>query len=160
MLNKLLIAIDGSECSQGAIEYVGRQFSVNRDLRVTILHVLPYPPAPFWDDGHILTEGEKASRNEVIEKWLANQRTKLEPLFQEAVEILISRGIKPEQIEKKSISDSTDVAESILEEARDGAYQTLVLGRCGLSASKRFLMGSVTTKIVNHGAGIAICVVE
>jgi nucleotide-binding universal stress UspA family protein len=159
-VNRMLIAIDGSECSKGAVEYVGRQFSSNRDLRISLLHVLPYPPAPFWDDGHILSEGEKTLRNQVIEKWLANQRAKLDPLFKEAVELLISLGIKPEQIEKKSISDSTDVAESILEEARDGGYQTLVLGRCGLSASKRFLMGSVTTKIINHGAGIAICVVE
>ncbi len=159
-MNKMLIAIDGSDCAKRAVEYVGRQFAANRDLRISLLHVLPYPPAPFWDDGHILSEAEKALRNQVIEKWLTNQRTKLEPLFKEAAEILISQGIKPEQIEKKSISDSTDIAESILEETRDGGYQTLVLGRCGLSASKRFLMGSVTTKIINHGAGIAICVVE
>ncbi len=159
-MNKMLIGIDGSDCAKGAVEYVGRQFAANRDLRISLLHVLPYPPAPFWDDGHILSEAEKALRNQVIEKWLANQRAKLEPLFKEAAEILISQGIKPEQIEKKSISDSTDIAESILEETRDGGYQTLVLGRCGLSASKRFLMGSVTTKIINHGAGIAICVVE
>ncbi|MGE5300994.1 MAG: universal stress protein, partial [Acidobacteriota bacterium] len=144
----MLIGIDGSDCAKGAVEYVGRQFGANRDLRISLLHVLPYPPAPFWDDGHILSEAEKALRNQVIEKWLANQRAKLEPLFKEAAEILISQGIKPEQIEKKSISDSTDIAESILEETRDGGYQTLVLGRCGLSASKRFLMGSVTTKII------------
>jgi len=156
----MLLAIDGSQCSMRAVDYAGRQFSGNRDLRITLLHVLPYPPAPFWDDGHILTEEEKTARNKVIEKWLVNQRAKLEPLFHEAVEILIAKGIGPEQIEKKSISDSTDVAESILEEARDGGYQTLVLGRCGLSASKRFLMGSVTTKIVNNGSGIAICIVE
>ena len=159
-MNKMLVAIDGSQCSMRAVDYAGRQFSGNRDLRVTLLHVLPYPPAPFWDDGHILSEQEKAARNSVIEKWLVNQRAKLEPLFKEAVELLIGQGIGPEQIEKKSISDSTDVAESILEEARDGGYQTLILGRCGLSASKRFLMGSVTTKIVNNGSGIAICIVE
>ena len=159
-MNKMLVAIDGSQCAMRAVDYAGRQFSGNRDLRITLLHVLPYPPAPFWDDGHILSEQEKAARNSVIEKWLVNQRAKLEPLFKEAVELLIGQGIGPEQIEKKSISDSTDVAESILEEARDGGYQTLILGRCGLSASKRFLMGSVTTKIVNNGSGIAICIVE
>jgi len=159
-MNKMLVAIDGSQCAMRAVDYTGRQFSGNRDLRITLLHVLPYPPAPFWDDGHVLSEDEKAARNSVIEKWLANQRAKLEPLFKKAVEMLIGKGIGPEQIEKKSISDSTDVAESILEEARDGGYQTLVLGRCGLSASKRFLMGSVTTKIVNNGSGIAICIVE
>ncbi len=159
-MNKMLIAIDGSQCAMRAVDYVGRQFSGNRDLRIILLHVLPYPPAPFWDDGHILSDEEKTARNKVIETWLANQRAKLEPLFSEAVEILIGKGIGPEQIEKKSISDSTDVAESILEEARDGEYQTLVLGRCGLSASKRFLMGSVTTKIINNGTGVVICVVE
>jgi nucleotide-binding universal stress UspA family protein len=159
-MNKMLIAIDGSQCSMRAVVYAGRQFSGNRDLRITLLHVLPYPPAPFWDDGHILSDEEKAVRNKVIETWLTNQRAKLEPLFQEAVELLIGKGIGPEQIENKSISDSTDVAESILEEVIDGGYQTLVLGRCGQSASKRFLMGSVTTKIVNNGSGIAICIVE
>ena len=159
-MNKMLVAIDGSQCAMRAVDYAGRQFSGNRDLRITLLHVLPYPPAPFWDDGHVLSEQEKAARNSVIEKWLVNQRAKLEPLFKEAVELLIGQGIGPEQIEKKSISDSTDVAESILEEARDGGYQTLILGRCGLSASKRFLMGSVTTKIVNNGSGIAICIGE
>jgi nucleotide-binding universal stress UspA family protein len=159
-MNKMLVAIDGSQCAMRAVDYAGRQFSGNRELRITLLHVLPYPPAPFWDDGHILSEEEKTARNQVIEKWLANQRAKLEPLFREAAELLIGKGIGPEQIEKKSISDSTDVAESIIEEARDGGYQTLVLGRCGLSASKRFLMGSVTTKIVNNGSGIAICIVE
>ena len=159
-MNRMLIAIDGSECSIRAVDYVARQFSCNRDLQITLLHVLPYPPAPFWDDGHVLSEEEKTERNKVIEKWLANQRAKLEPVFGKAVEMLLGQGIGPEQIGKKSVSDSTDVAQSILEEARDGGYRTLVLGRCGLSASKKFLMGSVTTKIVNHGAGLAICVVE
>jgi nucleotide-binding universal stress UspA family protein len=159
-MNKMLIAIDGSESAKRAVAYAGGQFSSNRDLRITLLHVLPYPPAPFWDDGHILSDEEKTGRNKVIETWLTNQRAKLDPLFNEAVKILIGKGIGPEQIEKKSISDSTDVAESVLEEVRDGGYQTLVLGRRGLSASKRFLMGSVSTKIVNNGAGLAICIVE
>jgi nucleotide-binding universal stress UspA family protein len=159
-MNKILIAIDGSQCSRRAVEYIGRQYSGNRDIRITLLHVLPYPPAPFWDEGHMLSDEEKASRDHVIEKWLINQRAKLEPLFQETAEVLIGKSIGREQIEKKSISDSSDVAGSILEEVRDGGYHTLVLGRCGLSASKRFFMGSVTTKIVNHGSEIAICIVE
>ena len=159
-MNKMLIAIDGSHSAMRAVDYAGRQFSGNRDLRITLLHVLPYPPAPFWDDGHILSDEEKSARDQVIETWLTNQRAKLGPLFNEAVGILIGKGIDPGQIEKKSISDSTDVAESVLEEVRDGGYQTLVLGRRGLSASKRFLMGSVSTKVVNNGSGTAICIVE
>ncbi len=159
-MRNLLVAIDGSECAFNAVDYVGRQFSGINDLNITLLHVLPYPPAPLWDDGHILSREEKESREKVITTWLNNQKSKVEPIFKKATDILTGEGLKQHQIKTKSISDSIDIAGSILEEARDGGYQTLVLGRCGLSPSKKFLMGSITTKIVNHGAGIAICVVE
>ena len=53
----MLIAIDGSNCSLRAIEYAGRQFSGVSDLQITLIHVLPYPPAPLWDEG--LPYGER-----------------------------------------------------------------------------------------------------
>ena len=159
-MKKMLLSIDGSECSLRAVEYTGKQFSGVGDLQITLLHVLPYPPAPLWDDGHIPTEEEKEEREKAIERWLAGQRVKTEPLFDRAMAILTGAGISPTLLAKKVISDSTDVADSILEEARDGGYQTLVLGRRGLSPLKKVFMGSVTTKIINHGAGVAVCVVE
>lgn len=159
-MKKMLLSIDGSECSLRAVEYTGKQFSGVGDLQITLLHVLPYPPAPLWDDGHIPTEEEKEEREKAIERWLAGQRVKTEPLFERAMAILTGAGISPTLLAKKVISDSTNVADSILEEARDGGYQTLVLGRRGLSPVKKVFMGSVTTKIINHGAGVAVCVVE
>lgn len=159
-MKNILIAVDGSQCALKAVDYIGHQFSGVGDVKLTLLHVLPYVPTTFWDDGHILTKKEKETRKEVVDKWLENQRLKLDPIFNTATQGLTRRGIKQEQIETKTISDSQDVADSILEEARNGGYLTLVLGRCGLSPAKRFLMGSVTTKILNHGAGIAICIVE
>lgn len=159
-MKNILIAVDGSQCALRAVDYIGHQFSGVSDVKLTLLHVLPYVPTAFWDDGHILTKKEKETRKEVVDKWLENQRLRLDPIFNTAIQGLIRRGIKQEQIETKTISDSQDVAGSILEEARNGGYLTLVLGRCGLSPAKRFLMGSVTTKILNHGAGIAICIVE
>lgn len=159
-MKKMLLSIDGSECSYRAVEYTGKQFSGMQDLYITLLHVLPYPPAPLWDDGHIPTKEEKEEREKAIERWLADQRTKAEPVFEKAVAILTNAGIAPTQLARKMISDSTDVAGSILEEARDGGYQTLVLGRHGLHSMKQVFMGGITTKIVNHGAGVTICVVE
>jgi nucleotide-binding universal stress UspA family protein len=159
-MKKMLIAIDGSECSLKAVDYVGRQFSGMADLMITLLHVLPYPPAPLWDDGHIPTKGEKEERDNAIERWLINQRSKAEGLFGKAVDILAGKGFAPHQIEKKTVSDSTDIASSILEEARDKGYQTLVIGRCGHFPAEQFIIGSVAMKIISHGAGVAICVVE
>jgi len=159
-MKKMLIAIDGSECAFKAVGYAGRQFSGVGDLLITLLHVLPYPPAPLWDDGHIPTKEEKKERDNAIERWLINQRSKAEVIFGKAVDILAQNGFAAHQIEKKTVSDSIDVAGSILEETRDKGYQTLVVGRCGHSPANQFNIGSVTMKIITHGVGVAICVVE
>jgi nucleotide-binding universal stress UspA family protein len=159
-MKKMLIAIDGSESSFRAVEYAAAQFSGAGDLQITLLHVLPYPPAPLWDDGHIPTKEEKEEREKAIERWLAGQRVKSEPMFDKAISILSRHGIPASRIGKKMISDSIDIAGSIIEETADGGYQTLVLGRRGLSPVKKFLMGSVTSKVISHGAGMAVCIVE
>jgi len=77
-----------------------------------------------------------------------------------AIEVLIGTGIKAQQIQTKSISDSTDVAQSILEEARDGGYHTIIIGRRGAAEGKHTLIGSVASRIINQGSGIAVTVVE
>lgn len=160
MNRKILLAIDGSACSLRASEFAGDQLSGISGLEITLLHVLPYPPAPLWDDGHILTAEERMDRRQAAEKWFSDQRAKAEPIFDSAIAILGDRGIKREQITKTMISDSSDTADSIIEEARDGKFQMLVIGRCGHQTVKEMFMGSVTSKIVKNGAGIAICIVE
>ena len=159
-MKKILLAIDGSECAKKAVTYVAEQFSDMKNLKITLLSVLPYLATSLWDDGHILTEEERNERKKVVDRWMKNQQLKLEPIFTDAFGILTRAGIKPEQIETKAITDSMDVADSILEETRNGGYQTLVMGRRGLSPAKRLLIGSVTSKIINHGAGNALCIVE
>lgn len=159
-MRKVLLAVDGSECSYRAADYVAAQFSGLDDLEVTVLHVLPNVPAVFWDDGHILTPGERGEREKVINKWLSHREAMVEPIFKEVTERLRRGGIKAGRIKTKWVTDSADVAESILELCRDGSYQTLVMGRSGTSKAKRLLMGSVTNRIVSHGAGLAVCLVE
>jgi nucleotide-binding universal stress UspA family protein len=160
-MKKMLVAIDGSKGGLKAVEYVGQQFAGMSDMRMTLFHVLPGVAPELWDDGHVLTEEEKTARNVVLDKWLANQKLKLDPIFQTAIETLTRNGINPEQIETKSISGSAaKVTDCLLTEAKTGGYQTLVLGRCGHSPAAHFFMGSIANRIINHGAGIAICVVE
>ncbi len=156
----MLVAVDDSEGSWKAVDYVGRQFAGVDDLKITLFHVLLGLPPQFWDDGHFLTEEEKTARKVVVEKWLSNQKYVLEPLFNQAIEKLTALGIRRDQIETKSISESIDmIGQCILAEAKTGGYQTLVIGRCGRSV-RHFLLGSTASTIINAGAGMAICVVE
>lgn len=160
-MKKMLIAIDGSEGALKAVDYVGGHFAGVSDIQTTLFHVSPGVPPELWDDGHILTEEEKAARKTVLDKWLSNQRPKVQSIFQPAIEALTKRGVKPHQIETKSVSESVkNTAECILAEARTGGYQTLVMGRCGVSRTAHALLGSIVNKILNQGAGIAVCVVE
>src|SRR5271169_2564016 len=138
-MNKVLIAIDGSENSMKAVAYAGRQFSGISGLKMTLFHVVPLVPAFFWDDGHILTKEERDERKIVVDKWLTNRQSMTGPIFEKDAGLLLENAIKAEQIETKIVSDSTDVIGSILEVARDGGYQTLVLGRRGISPAEHLL---------------------
>ncbi len=159
-MRRILVAIDGSECGYRAVEQTAVLFSGLPDLHLTLLHVLPYLPPSFWDNGHILSEGEREARDEVIRKWLENQKRAADPIFETAFTILKEKGIQAEAVETRAISDSTDAAESILEEARKGTYLALVVGRCGFSRPGEFLLGSTSSRIINKGAGLAICLIE
>ncbi len=159
-MKKILIAIDDSQDSLKAVEYVAKMFPGAGDLEVGLVHVLPNLPAIFWDEGHILSDEEKKDRKKVVDKWLADRRARMEPVFKKATAALSGAGVKPQQITTTSLSDSTDVADSILEAAKDGGYQTIVLGRRGVTSGKHLLLGSVTSRIITHGSGVAITVVE
>ncbi|MGZ6202753.1 MAG: universal stress protein [Thermodesulfobacteriota bacterium] len=159
-MKKILVAIDGSEDALKAVDYVGQQFAGLSDLRIVLFHVSPGIPPELWDDGHILTEKEKADRKKVLDKWLSNQKLQLESIFQPAVETLTKRGIEAKQIETKSASESVrNTPECILAEAKTGGYLTLVMGRCGLHRTAHALLGSTVSKIINHRAEIATCLV-
>jgi nucleotide-binding universal stress UspA family protein len=159
-MKKMLIAIDDSPNTTKAVEYVAQQFAGSADLEVELVHVLPNLPAIFWDEGHILSEDEKQDRKKVVDKWIADRNAKMAPAFKRAVDTLTSSGIKPQHISTKSLSDSTDVAESILEEAKDGGYRTIVVGRRDIASGKHPLIGSVSSKIIAQGSGVAITIVE
>ena len=159
-MKKILVAIDGSEGALKAVDYVGRQFAGTADLKITLFHVSPGIPPELWDDGHILSEEEKADRKKVLDKWLSNQKLHVESVFQPAVKMLTNRGIDAKQIETKSASESVkNTPECIMAEAKTGGYLTLVMGRCGLHRTAHALLGSTVSRIINGGAEIATCVV-
>ena len=159
-MKNVLIGLDGSRGAMKAVEYVGDLLKGVNDLHITLFHVLPGLPPEFWDDGHIMSDQEREERKAVVGKWKANQKVKLGPIFEPATEVLIKRGIRPQQIETKYVHESTDLADEILMEARAGRYYALVLGRCGRSNAAHMLLGSIASKIINRGAGIAITIVE
>ncbi len=158
---RIIIAIDGSKGALRAVDYAALHYSGFPEVAITLFHVMEGIPPALWDDGHILNEEEKASREELIAEWAKTRQGHLEALFKPAFESLCRKGIGPDQIETKSLSESvTNVAECIAAEARSGNYQTLILGRSGLSHPTEAVLGGVVSQVVHRGAGRAICIVE
>jgi len=153
----VLIAFDGSESAFKAVDYVADQFSGLKDIRVTLLYVIPNVPPEFWDDGHILTPEEKRDRQVVIDRWFANQKMVLEPHFEKARRVLVEKGMEAGQVETVVAGDTVTVAEAILEEAKTGRYRTLVIGRHG---AVPILAGGLAATLLHRGAGLAVCIVE
>jgi nucleotide-binding universal stress UspA family protein len=155
-MKKMLIAINDSLSAMKAVEYVAQQFATD-SVQIGLVYVLPNLPAIFWDEGHILSDDEKRDRKKVVDKWLDAQREKMEPLLKKAADVLNSRGIPSSRVQTKFVSDSTDVADSIIEEARDGGYETIVVGR--FHHSHKSALGTVSQRIAILASGLIVTIV-
>jgi len=63
----------------------------------------------------------------------------------EAIAALKARGVVAKAVERRG-----DAAEAIVDEAQQEGAELIVLGTRGLNAAKRWLMGSVSTRVVQH----------
>jgi len=160
MAHKVLIALDSSAGAWRAVEYVAEAFGHAPGVQVTLLHVLSGLPPAFWDDGHILAEKEKESRQRLVARWQQEQEKKWQDLEKKAHDRLTKAGIPKDAVVNKFKPKYFDVAEDILNEAETGRFDTIVMGRRGLGKAKALLLGSVTNKVVQNAKGCAVIIVE
>lgn len=160
MAHKILIALDSSEGAWRAVEYVAEAFGQTPGVQITLLHVLSGLPPAFWDDGHILAEKEKESRQRLVAGWQQEQEKKWQGLVKKAHDRLTKAGVAKDAVVNKFKPKYYDVAEDILNEAETGSFDTIVMGRRGLGMAKALLLGSVTNKVVQNAKSCAVNIVE
>jgi nucleotide-binding universal stress UspA family protein len=160
MAHKVVIALDSSEGAWRAVEYVAEAFGHTPGVQITLLHVLSGLPPAFWDDGHILEEKEKASRQQLVASWQQEQEKKWQGLVKKAHDRLTKAGVAKDAVANKFMPKYYDVAEDILGEAQAGSFDTIVMGRRGLGMAKALVLGSITHKVVQNAKGCAVIIVE
>jgi len=160
MAQKLLVALDSSEGAWRAVEYVAQSFGRTPEVQVTLLHILSGLPPAFWDDGHILAEKERQSRQRLVASWQAGQEKLWQGLVKKAMDCLTAAGFPKEAVTSKFKPKYYDVAEDILNEAETGGVGTIVMGRRGLGKAKALLLGSVTNKVVQTAKKCAVTIAE
>jgi nucleotide-binding universal stress UspA family protein len=78
---------------------------------------------------------------------------------EKAREILVTAGFNEKNVKTKTQTTGKGVAGDILKEAAEG-YDTIVMGRRGLSGIKEFLLGSVSQKVIHGSKNISLVLVE
>jgi nucleotide-binding universal stress UspA family protein len=133
----VLLALDGSENAMRAVEYVGRMLG-GTDFEASFIHVI---------------------RNDHPE-YVTERKKKINKVFDEAKGVLSGSGFDPNRITTKIITGARSRAAAIVQEARDGGYGTIVVGRRGLSRVRDFLMGRVSNKLISLAKNQAVWVVN
>ena len=158
----ILVAVDGSENSHHAVRYVSTILKGAADVKITLFHVLKALPAELLEHGgseNPATEdqlGAQLRKDQVA--WYKEREARSSVLTQ-ARDILAKTGFDTKRVSLK-FGHEEDVARNILEEAREGGYGTVVVGRHGASRIKRFFGGGVTDQVLGGCSGLTIWIVE
>jgi nucleotide-binding universal stress UspA family protein len=160
---RILLAIDESESSRRAVEYVGSLLGQTPNVQITLFHVLkPMPRQLLEHGGSENPAAETRLRKQLHEDqeaWYRKEREAECPVLITARAILEKSGFDTGRLSLK-FGHEDDVARNILEEARNGHYTTIVVGRQGASGMTRMFGGGVTEHLLRNVKGLAIWVVE
>jgi len=129
-LRRIALAIDGSDASAQALKFVLARFQSDRStgkggrvpIQVTVIHVMPFLKYP---------ELKEAGRR----------------LVEQSAQKLIQAGFTAEVV-----CQLGKPAEEIMKVASKHRADLIVMGAKGLGAIARFLLGSVSTRVVQHSS--------
>lgn len=136
-LKRILIATDGSVGGESATR-LGGDVAQHHDSEVLLVHVVPLPPLVYGVDQPISDE---------VTTYLEDAADKT---ISTSTAILDDLGVKHEQIIRPGRA-----ADVILEIAEQREVDMIVVGHRGIGAMRRFVLGSVTSKLT-HAAKCAL----
>ncbi|MDR3568105.1 MAG: universal stress protein [Syntrophobacteraceae bacterium] len=149
---EMLVAVDMSENSRKAVDYCA-EFAAGTSARVTLCHVVRR-----LISGASTPSMERAG--EEIEKQLHERmKDQIEQMLLTYRGILVTAGVAPDRIATVCKTGCYSRAAELLDVARQGGVDTVVLGRRGISAVREFFMGRVTTKVLNGADDLSVWIV-
>lgn len=132
MLSKILVPVDGSEYSLRALDtaiYLAKKIDAN----ITGMHVIENLPT-------VYVESQK-----VLNDLLAKYRAESENILDKCKQIAEKSGVKIETV----IAEG-DASSNIVVYARNGGFDTIIMGSRGVGSFKEMVLGSVSNKVLHH----------
>ncbi len=130
-MQKILVAHDGSKASDKALKKA-LELSLNLKGSLTILTVVPEL---------YLTELTDGERSKIVESLTREATDSMEK---------IRKTLSGKSMDVKTLVRQGDPAEKILETAQKMKVDLIITGSHGRHGTKKFLMGSVSSKVVDY----------
>ncbi|MGD8411606.1 MAG: universal stress protein, partial [Desulfobacterales bacterium] len=148
---KVMFAVDGSENSLKALDHLAFMMGDNPDARILFFHVQPklsdYCPIDF----------ELTDTDQLEDMIVKGDKKCIDQFFAHAHKKLKNAGFDENQIEVKVSDTLLNPGKAIIEEAKNGDYGTIVIGRRGIN--KSFFTGSVSRYVINQMSDNALWIV-
>ena len=148
---RIIMAVDGSECSLRAVDHLSFMIGQNQNVSVTLFHVMPR-----FSDYCVIDFDEKET--DIQQVIAQGDKRCIDSFYTHAQKKFKEAGIQEKQVEIKVTKRAVNVGKAILDEAKKGNYGTVVIGRRG--ASKAFFMGSVSRYILDRTSNRALWLVS
>ena len=156
MGQRILVAFDDSENAMRAVEFIAESFT--KEHKITLFSVIPDTPAICDMNSPSLTPYFISKQAEFCA--LEDQKKELvNDALQKAKEVLLKAEFDKSNITIKPQTRKNGIARDILNEAHSG-YDTIVLGRRGLSGVKEFILGSISQKVLHSARDMSVIVVD
>lgn len=159
---RLLVAVGESECALHAVRYVGSVLQCAPDVLITLFHVLKPMPRGLLEHGGSENpdrEAELSSRlKEDQETWIQREREAQCPTLERAQGLLMRAGFAESRVALK-FGHEDNIANAILDEARNGHHDTIVVGRSGMSGTTRIFNSGITEHLLRDARGLVIWII-
>lgn len=156
---KILVCLDGSEESNCTLTHLASVLGPSSSVEINLFHAV----RSFHSFRNLMREvlGPETDTKtmEKVHSDLEQAASMMQPSFDRAREILVSGGVAPGRIRQKIVRGISSAAHAIVQEAEEGGYDTILIGRRGLSRVEEFLMGSVGKKVIHMAKGKSVWVV-
>ncbi|MEM5790104.1 MAG: universal stress protein, partial [Syntrophobacteraceae bacterium] len=157
---KILVCLDNSDGAMRAVEHLGEMLSGVASRDILLLHVARgYGGLRKFIRDVFISEGNQSAVDE-LEKEFKAVSAILEPSFEKAKSLLTAGGIDSGRISRKVAQGGGNSGNTIIEEAEALGFDTIVLGRRGISRVEEFLMGRVSNKVIQLAKEMNVWVVS
>lgn len=153
---KILVALDGSKEAMRTVDCVGAMVA-GTDFEVTLFHVIrSLDDESRGHRKHLVHHSELEAK---VVKEFQQAESSMEAVFEKAINRLSKSGVKEDRISNKIVTGVNSRAKAIVDEAQNGGYGTIFVGRRGLSRVTDFFMGRVSNKVIQLAKEMAVWVV-